>query len=61
MTDEYEGQGGRYVMDPVTGKRKLVQRTLDAAAVPAPVAPVVEMPPDPAPPHDKETSPKRPA
>lgn len=25
--DEYHGQGGTYLLDPKTGKRKLVERT----------------------------------
>lgn len=25
--DEYHGQGGSYLLDPKTGKRKLVERT----------------------------------
>jgi hypothetical protein len=27
MEDEYSGQGGEYLLDPKTGKRKLIQRT----------------------------------
>jgi hypothetical protein len=27
MEDEYWGQGGEYLLDPKTGKRKLLQRT----------------------------------
>jgi hypothetical protein len=27
MVDEYWGQGGTYLLDPKTGKRKLVERT----------------------------------
>jgi hypothetical protein len=27
MVDEYWGQGGEYLLDPKTGKRKLIQRT----------------------------------
>ena len=27
MTDEYHGQGGSYVLDEKTGKRKLLERT----------------------------------
>lgn len=27
MNDEFAGQGGSYVMDPKTGKRRLVERT----------------------------------
>jgi hypothetical protein len=27
MVDEYHGQGGSYVLDPKTGKRKLIERT----------------------------------
>ena len=28
--DEYKGQGGSYLVDPKTGKRKLVERTQPA-------------------------------
>ena len=27
MVDEYKGQGGSYVLDKKTGKRKLIERT----------------------------------
>ena len=27
MEDEYQGQGGTYLLDPKTGKRKLIERT----------------------------------
>jgi hypothetical protein len=27
MVDEYHGQGGSYVLDPKTGKRKLIEPT----------------------------------
>jgi hypothetical protein len=27
MVDEYQGQGGSYVLDPKTGKRKLIEPT----------------------------------
>lgn len=27
MIDEYQGQGGTYLLDPKTGKRKLIERT----------------------------------
>jgi hypothetical protein len=30
MQDEYQGQGGSYLVDPKTGKRKLIQRTMPA-------------------------------
>ena len=30
MEDEYAGQGGSYLIDPKTGKRKLVRQTLPA-------------------------------
>lgn len=30
MVDEYKGQGGSYLVNPKTGKRKLVQRTKPA-------------------------------
>ena len=43
MNDEYAGQGGTYLLDPATGKRTLVARTMPAgtpamtpAAVPVP-------------------------
>lgn len=39
MNDEYAGQGGTYLLDPATGKRTLVARTMPAgtpAATPAP-------------------------
>lgn len=29
--DEFDGQGGSYVLDPKTGKRVLKERTQDAA------------------------------
>jgi hypothetical protein len=35
--DEYEGQGGSYILNPKTGKRELVQRTYELAE--QPVAP----------------------
>lgn len=43
MNDEYAGQGGTYLLDPATGKRTLLARTVPAAAVaeaatPAPAA-----------------------
>lgn len=28
MIDEYSGQGGSYILDPETGKRTLIRRTL---------------------------------
>lgn len=28
MIDEYSGQGGSYILDPETGKRTLIKRTL---------------------------------
>ena len=31
MKDEYSGQGGSYLLDPETGKRTLIQRTLPTA------------------------------
>lgn len=34
-TDEFTGQGGSYELDPKTGKRTLVERTEEPAAVPA--------------------------
>jgi hypothetical protein len=27
MIDEYQGQGGSYLLDPKTGKRKLIEQT----------------------------------
>jgi len=30
MIDEYSGQGGSYLLDPETGKRTLIKRTLPA-------------------------------
>jgi hypothetical protein len=27
MEDEYQGQGGSYLLNPKTGKRKLIERT----------------------------------
>ena len=30
MNDEYSGQGGSYLLDPETGKRTLIKRTLPA-------------------------------
>ncbi|MFZ9080019.1 MAG: hypothetical protein ACO23H_15880 [Alphaproteobacteria bacterium] len=30
MKDEYSGQGGSYLIDPETGKRTLIKRTLPA-------------------------------
>ena len=45
MTDEYEGQGGSYTLDPKTGKRTLIERT-DDPLLPSPrppaQAPIVE-------------------
>lgn len=34
--DEYHGQGGTYLRDPKTGKRKLVERTEPGNPNPAP-------------------------
>lgn len=42
MNDDFAGQGGSYVLDPKTGKRRLVERT-DGPKVqtqPQPAAPV---------------------
>jgi hypothetical protein len=36
IVDEYWGQGGSYLLDPKTGKRKLVERTAPATANTAP-------------------------
>ena len=30
MEDEYAGQGGTYLVDPKTGKKKLIRQTLPA-------------------------------
>ena len=30
MEDKYDGQGGTYLIDPKTGKRKLIRQTLPA-------------------------------
>lgn len=30
MSDPYKGQGGAYVLDAKTGKRKLIERTAEA-------------------------------
>ena len=32
MIDEYSGQGGSYLLDPETGKRTLIKRTLSATS-----------------------------
>lgn len=32
--DQYDGEGGSYVLDPATGKRTLVERTFDPADAP---------------------------
>lgn len=34
--DEYHGQGGSYLLDAKTGKRKLIERTEPAQPQPAP-------------------------
>lgn len=34
--DEYHGQGGSYLLDPKTGKRKLVERTEPGQPQPQP-------------------------
>lgn len=36
VPDEYEGQGGEYEFDPKTGTRRLVHRTTQSPAAPAP-------------------------
>jgi hypothetical protein len=38
--DEYHGQGGTYLLDPKTGKRKLIERT-EPAHTPAHATPEV--------------------
>ena len=30
MEDKYAGQGGSYILDPKTGKKKLIRQTLPA-------------------------------
>lgn len=45
MTDEHEGMGGSYTLDPKTGKRTLVERTDDPlfpSPQPAASPPVIE-------------------
>jgi hypothetical protein len=47
--DEYSGQGGSYLLDPKTGKRKLVERTQPGQSQPEPevtsdAAPVTQAP-----------------
>jgi hypothetical protein len=42
--DEFHGQGGEYVLDPATGRRTLVSRTLQPG----------EQPPEPAPAADDQ-------
>lgn len=47
--DEYHGQGGSYLLDPKTGKRKLVERTEPGQPQPQPevtsdAAPVSQAP-----------------
>ena len=39
MVDEYQGQGGSYLVDNKTGKRKLVERTQPAPHLTSEVAP----------------------
>jgi hypothetical protein len=39
MMDEYKGQGGSYLVNPKTGKRKLVERTQPAPHPTSEVAP----------------------
>lgn len=36
MSDQFDGVGGSYVLDPKTGKRKLVERTAEPKPEPAP-------------------------
>lgn len=36
IVDEYWGYGGSYLLDPKTGKRKLIERTAPATANTAP-------------------------
>lgn len=46
VKDQYEGQGGSYTRDPVTGARTLVERTDYVPAEPA--APAAQAPAAPA-------------
>lgn len=39
MPDPNDGAGGRYLIDPKTGARMLVERTCDASPVPLPEVP----------------------
>lgn len=42
-TDEFAGQGGSYMLDPVTGKRLLTERTAEPESTePAPAAKAAE-------------------
>lgn len=41
--DEYSGQGGSYVIDPATGQRTLVERTMEQSQE-QPQAPAAEQP-----------------
>lgn len=36
MSDQFDGVGGSYVLDPKTGKRKLIERTQPAKPAPKP-------------------------
>ncbi|HQU04221.1 MAG TPA: hypothetical protein PLT25_05835 [Acidocella sp.] len=48
MNDEFAGQGGSYSLDPVTGKRTLLRRTLPAgSAQQIPQAPEPKLEPQP--------------
>lgn len=42
--DEYQGQGGSYIADPKTGKRKLVERTQDPQPVTDQPEPAADQP-----------------
>jgi len=36
MVDEYWGEGGTYLLDPATGKRTLIERTMPSVPDPQP-------------------------
>jgi hypothetical protein len=42
MSDEFEGMGGSYTVDPKTGKKTLVQRTDEKPIVEEPAVPYTE-------------------
>ena len=45
--DEFAGQGGSYIADPKTGKRKLVERTQEQQPVTDQPQPAADKPADP--------------